>query len=174
MALAFYYVGQHEKALETLETTRRLFPSEHLVMLNSVRIFTYLAKYKESRELFENSFGSENLNNIISYYLGHVGIAYFNTGEKSKSSEFLNELLSRSNNSPVGSPSFLQLPFIRQWVKMTMLFKHLKKLIMIVKWKCTGLKWNLSSIHCMGIHNLRSCYWKLVLKTEYCSEMINT
>lgn len=106
MALAFYYVGQHEKALETLETTRRLFPSEHLVMLNSVRIFTYLAKYKESRELFENSFGSENLNNIISYYLGHVGIAYFNTGEKSKSSEFLNELLSRSNNSPVGSPSF--------------------------------------------------------------------
>ena len=28
MALSYYYIGEHEKALETIETTLRLFPHE--------------------------------------------------------------------------------------------------------------------------------------------------
>jgi TolB-like protein len=106
MALAFYYIGEDQKALETIETAQRLFPGEPLATLNFVRIFTYLGKYREAIGLFEKSFGKENLNNIIPFYLGLLGIAYFNTGEKIKSAEFLNELISRSKNSPVGSPSF--------------------------------------------------------------------
>jgi tetratricopeptide (TPR) repeat protein len=106
MALAFYYDGQPAKALETLETSLRLFTENSFVNLNSIRIYTYLGKYEEEIELFEKSFTNEDLNKIISYYLGHMGIAYFKAGDKSKSALILNELLSRSRNSPIGSPSF--------------------------------------------------------------------
>lgn len=43
--------------------------------------------------------------NLIPYYLGHLGIAYFKTGNN-KTPTFLMELLTRSSISPVGSPSF--------------------------------------------------------------------
>ena len=64
-----------------------------------------MAKYDKAIELFEKGTGKQ-LNDLIPFYLGHMGIAYFKTGKKSKSITYLNELLIRSRKSPVGSPSF--------------------------------------------------------------------
>jgi tetratricopeptide (TPR) repeat protein len=65
-----------------------------------------LGKYDKAIGLFETRMADKQLNDIIPYYLGHLGIAYFKTGEKSKSATYLNDLLLRSRKSPVGSPSF--------------------------------------------------------------------
>ena len=106
MSLAYYYNDQQEKALETIQTAEQLFPNDDFVFINSIRLLDYLGKYDKAIELFENKTEGIQLNDLIPYYLGHIGIAYFKTHNKSKSAIFLNELLSRSRKSPVGSPSF--------------------------------------------------------------------
>jgi tetratricopeptide (TPR) repeat protein len=106
MALAYYYDGQQEKTLETINTAGHLYPNNDFIFINSIRLLVYLEKYNKTIGLFEKSMADKQLNDIIPYYLGHLGIAYFKTGEKSKSSAYLNELLLRSRRSPVGSPSF--------------------------------------------------------------------
>jgi TolB-like protein/Tfp pilus assembly protein PilF len=110
MALSYYYEGQQEKAFETIETARHLFPENdslnYYLFTNSIRLLVYMAKYDKAIGLFERSTQDEEINDLIPYYLGHLGIAYFKTGKKSKSALFLNELLKRSSKSPLGSPSF--------------------------------------------------------------------
>jgi tetratricopeptide (TPR) repeat protein len=106
MALSYFYNGQQEKAFETIETAWHLFPKYILVFTNSIRLYVYLAKYDKAIEFFEKSMPGKQPNDLIPHYLGHLGIAYFKTGNKSKSASFLNELLTRSRKSPVGSPSF--------------------------------------------------------------------
>ncbi len=106
MALTYYYNNQPEKALETIETARKLFPDDYYILTMSIRLFNYLNKFDKTITLFEKSILNKNLSNLIPLHLGHMGIAYFKTGEKSKSETFLNELITRSRKSPVGSPSF--------------------------------------------------------------------
>ncbi len=106
MVLAYYYNEQQGKALETLETAQRIFPDDSFIFINSIRLFTYLGKYKEGIELFGKGHGEEKPGTTIPYYWGHLGIAYFKTGDKNKSEEYLNKLLSKSKVTPVGSPSF--------------------------------------------------------------------
>jgi TolB-like protein len=106
MALAYYFDGQQEKVLETIETARHLSPDNEFTFTNSIRLMVYMTKYDKAIEIFEKNMDGKQPHDLIPYYLGHLGIAYFKTGNKSKSNEFLNELLKRSRTSPVGSPSF--------------------------------------------------------------------
>jgi TolB-like protein/Tfp pilus assembly protein PilF len=106
MSLTYYFDSQQEKALETIETATHLFPNSEFVFLNSIRLFVYMAKYGKAIVLFEKGTEDKQLSDLISYYLGHLGIAYLKTGNKTKSATFLNELIKRSKKSPLGSPSF--------------------------------------------------------------------
>jgi TolB-like protein len=106
LALSLYYNNQPDKALDTLEFARQLFPDDEFLFANSVRIWDYLGKYDKAIELFEKNTANINIHDIIPYYLGHLGIAYFKTGNKIKSATLLSELLIRSRKSPIGSPSF--------------------------------------------------------------------
>jgi TolB-like protein/Tfp pilus assembly protein PilF len=106
MALTYYFDGQQEKALETIETAGRLFEYSEFLFTNSIRLLVYSSMYNKAIELFEKNNEDKQLNDVMPYYLGHLGIAYFKTGNKSKSATFLNELIKRSKKSPVGSPSF--------------------------------------------------------------------
>ena len=106
MALTYYYDNQPEKALETIETAAQVFQDTANITIVSIKLWDYLAKYDKTIALFERKMAGKKLNDLKSFYLGHIGIAYFKTGNKSKSSEYLNELLSRIRKSPVGSPSF--------------------------------------------------------------------
>jgi tetratricopeptide (TPR) repeat protein len=106
MALTYYFDNQAEKALETLETATQVFQDTSLIQMISTKLWDYLGKYDKTIALFENNMAGEKLYDLNPFYLGHMGIAYLKTGNKSKSSEYLNELLSKISKSPVGSPSF--------------------------------------------------------------------
>jgi TolB-like protein/lipoprotein NlpI len=106
MALTYYYDNQPEKALETIETATQLFQDTANITMITIKLWDYLANYDKTIALFEKEMAGKNLNDLNSFYLGHIGIAYFKTGNRSKSSKYLNELLRRIRNSPVGSPSF--------------------------------------------------------------------
>jgi tetratricopeptide (TPR) repeat protein len=106
MALTSYYDNQPEKALETIETATQVFQDTTNIEMISIKLWDYLAKYDKTIALFEKKMSREKLNDLIPFYLGHIGIAYLKTGNKSKSSVYLNELLRRIRKSPVGSPSF--------------------------------------------------------------------
>ena len=106
LGVVLYYNGQQGKALETMETTRRLFPDNDFVFTNSIRLFTYTGKFDQAIKLFEKYMPHKNSKDLIPYHLGHLGIAYYKSGNISKSETFLKELHFKSEISPVGSPSF--------------------------------------------------------------------
>ena len=106
MALTYYFDNQPAKALETIETVSQVFQDTTSIPMISIKLWDYLANYDKTIALFEKKMARKKLNDLNPFYLGHIGIAYFKTGNKSKSSEYLNELLSRIRKSPVGSPSF--------------------------------------------------------------------
>ena len=107
MALTYYFDNQPEKALETIETATQVFQDDTTnIQMISIKLWDYLANYDKTIALFEKKMAGKKLNDLNPFYLGHIGIAYFKTGNKIKSSEYLNELLSRIHKSPVGSPSF--------------------------------------------------------------------
>jgi len=106
MALTYYYTDQPEKALETIETARKLYPDDFYILTMAIRLYNYEGKFKNTATAFEKSTIDKNPDDLIPLYLGHLGIAYFKTGNNIKGEVFLNELLNRSKKSPVGSPSF--------------------------------------------------------------------
>ena len=106
LALTYYYDNQPENALETIKTAAQVFQDDNSITMISIKVWDYLANYDKTIALFEKKMAGEKLNDLKPFYLSHIGIAYFKTGNKSKSSECLNELLSRIRKSPVGSPSF--------------------------------------------------------------------
>jgi TolB-like protein len=106
MALTYYYDNQPAKALETIETVDQVFQDTTVIPMISIKVWDYLENYDKTIALFEKKMARKKLNELNPFYLGHLGIAYFKTGNKDKSSEFLNELLIRIRKSPVGSPSF--------------------------------------------------------------------
>ncbi len=93
MAKAYFYIGEKERALETIETALRLFPHNLFVIRHALDIFVCTARYEEAIGLFEKNI--KDLNDTIS---SSAGIAYFKTGNKSKANAILNEKLSRKRN----------------------------------------------------------------------------
>jgi TolB-like protein len=106
MALAFYYNDQPDSAWAITETISRLFPDSGYSSSSLLRLTVYLEKYDKTIAYFEKFKFDKNPNKLIPFYLGQMGIAYYKTGDKNKSTVFLNELLNRTSKSPLGSPSF--------------------------------------------------------------------
>jgi adenylate cyclase len=106
LALAYYFNGQPQKALTTVESASKLLGYDNYLWLNSIRLYVYLNKYDDAIKLYEDSNSSKLYEYSNSYVIGLLSISYHKTGNTEKSAGLLNELLSRSNKSPVGSPSF--------------------------------------------------------------------
>ena len=98
MALAYSKIGDQEKALETIESVLRLFPHDNFLIKNAFDVFDSSEKYGKLIELFEKDLSGKGLHNIQDEILGPLGIAYYKTGQKSRSTEILNELLSRKRD----------------------------------------------------------------------------
>jgi TolB-like protein/Tfp pilus assembly protein PilF len=106
MALCYYFDGQQDKALEIIDKAGNIFESNESLFTNSIRLQVYCSKYDNAIRSFEKNMADKQPKDLISYYLGHLGIAYLKTGKTDRSMAFLNELLARSRRSPIGSPSF--------------------------------------------------------------------
>ena len=105
-ALTLYYDGQPDNAVETIETADLRFPNFDFIYRNRLQIYVYAGKYNKAIELFEKTRTTQDLNSQLPINLGQVGIAYYKSGQISYSTDILNELLSKSKTSPIGSPSF--------------------------------------------------------------------
>ena len=106
LALSYNYDNQPENAITTIDTAKELFPNGDWVFTNLMRLLIYQENYDMTLELFEKSITDKDLNNLVPMKLALIGIAYYKSGEKSKTKAFLDELLIKSGKSPVGSPSF--------------------------------------------------------------------
>jgi len=104
MALAYYYIGEPEKSIETIETALRLFIIQHYpvdqyyLLRNALQIFVWSARYEEAIAIFEKNTEGKELDDLEDDLLGAMGIAYFKTGNKNLATTILNELLSRNSN----------------------------------------------------------------------------
>jgi TolB-like protein len=106
ISLAYYHNNEGENAYKTISSAWNLFPGDGFIFTNTIRIFNYLEKYNETIEFFEKNSTEKSPKNLIPYHLGHMGVAYSKAGNKEMTYSYLNELISRSKKSPVGSPSF--------------------------------------------------------------------
>lgn len=106
MAIVYSNIGKKEEALETIETALRLFPHRDYVIRNADRIFVEWGDYEKAINLFEKELSAIDLHDLQAEILAPIGIAYYKTGNKSKSEEILNELLSRNRNFARNEASF--------------------------------------------------------------------
>jgi TolB-like protein/Tfp pilus assembly protein PilF len=103
LALGYYYTNNPGKALQTIEPIVKLFPNNYWVWVNSIRIKTYAAAYKEATLEFEKKAQEEIIPNMV---LGYAAVAYYKTGKKDSTEKFLNAIKERAAKSPTGAPSF--------------------------------------------------------------------
>ena len=95
--LSLYFNGQSEKSLETITSVP--YPKGGLVPMEISRVYIYLGMYDQAIKV---------LSQIDKYprSMGLLSIAYFHVGEQAKFDEQFQELTSKSEESPAGSPSF--------------------------------------------------------------------
>jgi TolB-like protein/Tfp pilus assembly protein PilF len=106
MALVYYYNGQEDKAANTIIMADSLFPQDEHLGLNTIRLFNYMKRYDKSIAFFEKSRIINPSEALVPYHLGHMGLAYYKTGDQIKAQSYLNELLAKGRTSSNGSPSF--------------------------------------------------------------------
>ncbi len=106
MSLVYYYNGQPDRALKTMETAYQLFPNVDFLFTEYLRLFVYTAKYDKAVDLFKTWSADQKLEDQIPYNLGLMGIAYHKTGQNNRTSDILSVLLTKSKSAAVGSPSF--------------------------------------------------------------------
>lgn len=106
LALAYCYSGQHQKALETVETYLNDIPTDNFILFNSMRIYISTGKYDKAIELYNKNLANKPINELSDCFLGYLGIAFYKTGNKVRSDEYLKSLSERSLSTSVGSPSY--------------------------------------------------------------------
>jgi tetratricopeptide (TPR) repeat protein len=83
-----------------------LYPKYKFLSDAAIRIYVYTSNYKKAIETFDDIYKDSKAQDIYPRLLSLIGIAYLKTGNNNGSDLFLNELISRSEKSPTGSPSF--------------------------------------------------------------------
>jgi len=106
MALAYCFIGDEEKALQTVQTYLNVFQSDNFILYNSMRVYATLGKYNNVIELFDKNLAGKPISDLSDCFLGYLGIAWYKTGKIIESSAFLNELISRGIKHNHGSPSY--------------------------------------------------------------------
>jgi len=102
-ALAYCYSGQKEKALEEVDTYMKTFQNDNFLIYNSMRIYVSFGQYEKAIGLYEKNLGNRPVKDLSASFIGYLGIAFFKTGNKRQSAEFINELTSRALKTDIGS-----------------------------------------------------------------------
>ena len=105
LAFAYYYNNRPEDALQIIKIPASFIEKDNWLLINHMKINLYAGEYRTailSFEKYKNLYGSD----IYPIILGYSAIAYYKTGQKDSTEKFLNELIAKSQKSPVGSPSY--------------------------------------------------------------------
>jgi len=94
LALSYHYIGEPEKASETIETALRLFRNDQYVYEKALEIYTETVQYEKATELFEKNYKGMETSKLSDRNISNAAISYFKTGYKSEATVLLNGLLS--------------------------------------------------------------------------------
>ncbi len=104
LSLANYFNGNSKNALQLI-SKGYLIKTDIIYWTEFIRINVYAGEYNNAVVAFEQNkemYGP----NFYSRVIGYTAIAYYKTGHKDSTENFLNIIRSRSEKSPIGSPSF--------------------------------------------------------------------
>jgi TolB-like protein/Tfp pilus assembly protein PilF len=105
-ALAYCYSGQQQKALQIVETYLSDIQIDNFILFNSMRIYISTGKYDKVIELYDKNLADKPLDELSDCFLGYMGIAFYKTGNKTRSADFLKTVSSRGLITSIGSPSY--------------------------------------------------------------------
>ena len=123
-----FHAGQVEEAMRWVESE---VESNSLSFRESTPLLIYLGRYEsviKQHRFGLRYFGYENkLENVAPLYLGLSAIAYFKIGQFDSTKIRLKIMKEKSNQSPVGSPSFFTAMVYAQMGETDTAFKWLEK-----------------------------------------------
>jgi TolB-like protein len=105
-ALAYCYSGQQQIAIKIVETYLSDIQVDNFILFNSMRIYICTGKYDKVIELYDKNLANKPVDELSDCFLGYLGIAYYKTGNKTRSEVYLKAVASRSLITSVGSPSY--------------------------------------------------------------------
>jgi TolB-like protein len=126
-ALLYYYIGQKEKALSTVETYLADYQTDNFLLYNAMRIYIGLGEYEKVIALYEKNLAKKQISELSDCFLGYVGIACYKTGRKDEFTALLNELTSNGQKTSVGSPSYFEAGVYMAMNKPDNAIQHLEK-----------------------------------------------
>jgi TolB-like protein len=107
MALALMFNDKPADACESIHKAWNIkTDNPDFLLLNTIRVYNNIGNYKEALNLFDNKYHKDDPYFNVPYFLGHVGIAAFKTGNTLRSDTCLKQLLIKSEGSPIDSPCF--------------------------------------------------------------------
>ena len=128
VASAYYYNKQLDKALETIETAKRLFEGDDFIRVSFIELKTFAGKYAEVIREYETD--TTFFGGVASpFILAPVATAYFRSGRSDKAKELLNWMTEMSKKSPLQSPSFCAASVYAVMGDKQNAFKYLEKAI---------------------------------------------
>ena len=107
-ALSYFYNGQNDKALKTVETYLDDYQADNFLLFNAMRIYISLGKNEEVIDLYEKNLAKKPINELSNCFLGYTGIAFLKTGRKDEFTTFLKRLDANAQNTSVGSPYYFE------------------------------------------------------------------
>jgi TolB-like protein/Tfp pilus assembly protein PilF len=107
MALTLSYNDQPENAYNALINAWKIKPDNYdFLLLNTLRIFNYIGRYSEAIDFANKKCFKDKPSHQIPYFLSHIGVAAYKTGDKIRSDSCLKKLIKKCDGTSTGSPYF--------------------------------------------------------------------
>lgn len=106
MAVTSYFNGHEDRSSAFLDSALFLNPQEGFLVLNSIRLYIYMGRYKDAINLFDMQPVNDNEYYNIPFFRGLLGVAWFMTGNNARAERSLKELVEKSRMTSIGSPSY--------------------------------------------------------------------
>jgi TolB-like protein/Tfp pilus assembly protein PilF len=106
LSSVFFFMGHPDSSIFYIEKALSRSTPNDFMLMNSVRLYNYLGEYRKAVDLYTVRFNKNNPYHSISLFLGHMGVAYMNTGNGPAADTCLKKLILKSESSSEGSPSY--------------------------------------------------------------------
>ncbi len=121
----YYLAGDYETSIEYIETALEKFPGNWFIKSEGVRWLFAAGYYERVIELLN----TEDGNHRFPRNLGYLAMAKYKLGDKQSASNLLDKLLLKSEEGPLGSPSFYIAMIYAQMGDTNKAFEYIQRSI---------------------------------------------